>query len=269
MPIVTLTTDFGTRDYYAGALKGVILSIAPKAVVIDITHDIEPHDVSHGAFVLWQNFGWYPLGTIHLAVVDPGVGSERRIIVGRYAGRYVVAPDNGLVTLVHRETLVEGVHVVQNRRYFLTQLSNTFHGRDIMAPVAAHLANGVKHREFGPVTDRLEMLGIAHRADRVGKAMRGGVLHVDRFGTLVTNIRCEQLTAPPFKRSALEVFVNDENVGPVRPTFSAAQTGKPVAFIGGSGLLEIAVNKGRAIDRFGPREAIRVEVRQPPPEFTY
>ncbi len=260
MSIVTLTTDYGTRDHYVGAMKGVILGIAPKTTIIDITHDVGPHDILHGAFVLWQSWRWYPHGTVHVVVVDPGVGSGRRIIVGQYACQYVVAPDNGLLTLLHRETPPEAMHVVENRRYFLPATSATFHGRDIMAPVAAHLAGGVRIRELGPVTDRIEMLSIAHRAEWAGQALSGSVLHVDRFGTIVTNIHREQLTAPRIRRRALEVWVGEVNIGPVRSTFSDVPEGEPVALIGGTGLLEIAINQGRAADRLGPVGALRIEV---------
>ncbi|UCF32967.1 MAG: SAM-dependent chlorinase/fluorinase, partial [Phycisphaerales bacterium] len=147
MTLVTLTTDFGTRDPYVGVMKGVILSMAPKAKVVDITHDIEAHNIAEAAFVLRSIWPWYPEGTVHVAVVDPGVGSERRVLLGRYEGRYVIAPDNGLITLVHRSLRLEEMRVVENRRYLLPHTSGTFHGRDIMAPVAAHMVNGVKAME--------------------------------------------------------------------------------------------------------------------------
>lgn len=261
MPIITLITDYGMRDYYVGALKGVLLRIAPDTHVVDVTHEVESHNILHAAFVLRQIWPWYPPGTIHLAVVDPGVGSERRIILAQYAGRYVVAPDNGLVTLVHRDEAVEATYAVENRRYFLSEVSATFHGRDIMAPVAAHLANGVKPWEFGPVIDRLELLPVADRAEVTNQGIRGSVLYVDRFGTLVTNIRQEQLMETGGRNPASEVLVNGTPIGPVRSTFCEVAKGEPVALIGSCGLLEVAVNQGRAIERFGPLEAVRVDVR--------
>jgi S-adenosylmethionine hydrolase len=260
MPLITLITDYGTRDQYVGALKGVILSIAPSASIVDVTHDIEPHNVLHAAFVLRQIWPWYPRGTIHLAVVDPGVGSDRRIILGQYGGQFVIAPDNGLVTLVHREMRAEAVYVVEDRRHFLPHLSTTFHGRDIMAPVAARLANGVKPQEFGRATDHLEVLPVDHRAQLDGDVVRGTVLYVDRFGTLVTNIGDDQLPGGG-RRVAPEVVVNGENIGPLRSTFSDVSPGEPVALIGSSGMVEIAVNQGSAAERFGPVPAVRVEVR--------
>ncbi len=261
MPIVTLITDYGMRDYYVGALKGVILRIAPEACVVDVTHEVPPHNVLHAAFVLRQIWPWYPPGTIHLAVVDPGVGSERRIILGQYAGRYVIAPDNGLVTLLHRDQAAEALYVVENRRFFLPDLSTTFHGRDVMAPVAAHLAKGVNPREFGPMTDRLDLLPVADRAEVTGEAVHGSVLYVDRFGTLVTDIRQDQLMGTHRLGRGCEVVVNGHPIGPVRSTFSGVAVGEPVALIGSCGLLEVAVNQGSAVERFGPPDAVRVDVR--------
>jgi S-adenosylmethionine hydrolase len=260
MQLITLITDYGTRDQYVGALKGVILSIARSASIVDVTHDIEPYNVLHAAFVLRQIWPWYPRGTVHLAVVDPGVGSDRRIILGQYGGQFVIAPDNGLVTLVHREMQAEAVYVVEDRRHFLPHPSTTFHGRDIMAPVAARLANGVKPQKFGRATDHLEVLPVDHRAQIDGDMVRGTVLYVDRFGTLVTNIGDDQLPRGE-RRVAPEVVVNDENIGPLRSTFPDVAPGEPVALIGSSGMVEIAVNQGSAAERFGPVPAVRVEVR--------
>jgi S-adenosylmethionine hydrolase len=258
---VTLTTDFGTHDHYVGALKGVMLGIAPDLRIIDITHDIEPYNVLHAAFVLRQIWSVYPAGTIHLAVVDPGVGSDRRIILGRYAGQYVIAPDNGSITLVHRELAAEAMYVVENPDCFLSGVSATFHGRDIMAPVAAHLALGTKPSEFGRKTDRIELLQVAHRAEVAAEGLTGSVLYVDRFGTLVTNIRREQLAGAGMLDRAVDVRVNDLSVGPIRSTFSDVAPGTPIAFIGSCELLEIAVNQGNAVDRFGPPESVRIAVR--------
>ncbi len=261
MPIVTLITDFGTRDYYVAALKGVILGIAPDVRLVDLTHEVEPHNILHGAFILRHVWPWYPAGTIHLAIVDPGVGSERRIILAEYAGRYVIAPDNGLVTLLHREMPAEAMFVVENRRYFRAELSATFQGRDIMAPVAAHLAGGVSPKEVGRVTDGPEMLPVADRAQSSDRGLTGQVLYVDRFGTLVTNVRAEQLEEPRGSSRGWEVFVNDTSVGPIRSTFADVSQGDPVALVGSCGLLEIAVNQGRAVDRFGPPDSATIEVR--------
>ena len=166
MSLITLITDFGTRDYYVGAMKGVILQIDPQATIVDITHDIEPHNVVHGAFVLRQSLPWFPQRTVHVVVVDPGVGSDRRILAGKYDGQVVLAPDNGLISLVHRELPLEEIYAVQNTQYFRNPVSRTFHGRDILAPVAAYVATGLSLDKLGPAADRVEVLeGKAERID--------------------------------------------------------------------------------------------------------
>jgi S-adenosyl-L-methionine hydrolase (adenosine-forming) len=265
-PIVALTTDYGLRDHYVAAVKGVILSVAPNVRIIDVTHEIEPHNVIHGAFVLRQVWPWFPPGTIHVVVVDPGVGTSRRIIVGKYAGRFLVAPDNGLVTFLHRDFQAEAMHTVEDPRYFVPPqllghaggLSNTFHGRDIMAPVAAHLANGVEPRSFGRMTDHLEFLSIPYQAEPTVNGFRGEVIYVDCFGTLVTNVRAEQLRRDRAASAAWHVSVDETELGPLRATFADAPPGECLALIGSSGYLEIAVNRGRAVDRFGRTPVIEV-----------
>ena len=257
-PIIALTTDFGTRDYYVAAVKGVILGIIPDAVIVDVTHEIDPHNVQQGAFVLRQVWPWYPEGTIHIAVVDPGVGSERRILLGRYAGRWVIAPDNGMVTFLHREIPVETMHVVENRKYFAPTLSSTFHARDIMAPVAAHLARGVPPHEFGRATDRIELLPIESQATITQERAVGMVLYVDHFGTLVTNIRRDQVD-PAAGDVRGHVVVNGQTLGAVRTTFSDVAPGEPVALWGGCDRLEIAVHRGRAVDRYGDDARVILE----------
>lgn len=260
MPIITLITDYGTRDPYVGAVKGVLLTLAPKATIVDVTHEIEPFNVTHGAFVLRQVLPWFPPTSVHLAVVDPGVGSDRRILMGQYAGQWVVAPDNGLLTFLHRDLAIESLRVVEERTFFHPSISSTFHGRDIMAPVAAHLANGVRPRVFGRTTDRLELLPVAHRAEVVGHSLRGSVLYVDRFGTMITNVRQEQLSAPRVHDREWEVRVNGAALGPIRKSFYEGPRGQPIAVLGSSGAVEIAVNQGRAVDHFGRPEEIHVEV---------
>jgi hypothetical protein len=258
---IALTTDFGTVDHYVAAMKGVILTIAPQVRLIDVTHEVTPHDIVMGAFTLRSVWPWFPRGTIHVAVVDPGVGSERRILLGRYDGRYVIAPDNGLITLVHRATRLEEMRVVENRHYFFGNPSATFHGRDIMAAVAAHLANGVKTRDFGRKTDRVEMLPIAHRCDTIARRITGRGLYVDRFGTIITNIHRNDLTGAVTTDRELEVTVNAQPLGPVRDYFDQVAPGEALALVGSTGYLEIAVNRGRAVERFGPPEDLKVEVR--------
>lgn len=257
MGVIAVITDYGTQDYYVGALKGVILQIAPDATIVDVTHAITPQDIAQAAFVLWQSWTWFPRETVFLAIVDPGVGTDRRIIVGKYAGRYVVAPDNGLVTFIHQEMAVEALHVVENEQYFLPVRSATFHGRDVLAPVAAHISQGVPAEALGPSVDQVNLLPIALGAEIRSDGVYGAVLYTDRFGTLVTNIGREQLAAMGRPSEGLEVEVDGVSVGPVRTTFADVSAGVVVALIGGSGLLEVAVNQGSAVERFGAVQVVR------------
>jgi len=259
-PLITFTSDFGLRDHYVGAVKGVIQSVAPGARLVDISHEIGPYDIVHGAFVLRQIWAYFPVGSIHLAIVDPGVGSPRRIIVGRYGGRTIVVPDNGLVTLVHRDFPIESMIVVQNKRFFLPEISSTFHGRDIMAPIAAHLANGVRPEDLGCPTDRLELLPISTRAETVDGKLMGRALYADRFGNIITNVAADQLLEPSGRYRATSILLNGRHSVPIEKTFSDVGVNEPVALVGGAGFLEIACNRARADERFGPAGELVVEV---------
>ncbi len=261
MPIVTIITDFGWRDHYAAAMKGVILQIAPKTTIVDVTHDIPRHDVLHGAFVLCETAKWFPPGTVHLAVVDPGVGTARRIIVGRYGGQFVVAPDNGLISFLHQQLPAEEVRVLENPRLMMPLVSSTFHGRDVMAPAAAHLAAGRRLQEFGPLTDRVDALKIAHAVVTHDHCLLGQIIHVDGFGNLITNIGVDDLKPIYRWRPDAHVYVAETSVGPVRQTYADVAPGEPIALVGSSGLLEVSVNGGSAQDRFRPPPGTAIELK--------
>lgn len=261
MGCITLITDFGTADHYVGVIKGVIHSIAPAVKVIDITHEVPAHDVVHAAFILREVWGWYPAGTVHVAVVDPGVGSRRRILVGKYAGQYVIAPDNGLISLVHHQNRIEDLRVAENARFFLPSPSATFHGRDIMAPVAAHLASGQHPRNLGPPTDRLEVLPLPPCTVNARHEIAGTILHVDRFGNLVSNIRRDDVVRGYQQRASAQVYVDGHCVGPLKTCYADVAAGETLALIGSSDLLEISVNRGRASDVLGCGVSAGVEVR--------
>ena len=260
-PPITLMTDFGTRDQYVAEMKGVILQIAPQANVVDITHQIDPQDVVRAAFVLRQVWNWFPSGTVHVAVVDPGVGSRRRIIAGRYSGQYVVCPDNGLISMVHHELQLEAVHIVENRDYTLSNVSSTFHGRDIMAPVAAHLAGGVPIRSLGPPTNHVEVLRLAAPRPIVGPGLAGEVLCADRFGNLITNISRQALALVYRQRSNAQVYLDSQCIGPIRTAYHEVPAGQSLAVIGSSEYLEIAVNCGNAAETLAAKRGAKIEVR--------
>lgn len=262
MSLITLITDFGTSDYYVGAMKGIILQIAPDVRLVDITHHIQPHNVVHGAVVLRQMMACYPPGTVHVAVVDPGVGSERRIVAGCYEGQYVIAPDNGLISLVHRDMRLEGMHTVRNTRYFRTPVSHTFHGRDIIAPVAAHVASGVSIADLGPPADQLELLQFATPKRIEPAGLAGCVLYTDHFGNLATNISVADLGSLYRANGSVNVFVGEQCVGPIRRTYSDVPVGEPLALIGSSNMLEISVNSRRADEHFEHHPGTPVFVRK-------
>lgn len=193
MSAVTLITDFGWNDHYVAAVKGVVLSIAPNATIVDVTHGVERHNILQASFVLRETVAWYPAGTVHLGVVDPGVGTDRRIIAARYGRHMVIVPDNGLVTLLHRQMSVDEVRVVQNPRLAMPSVSATFHGRDLMGPAAGHLAAGGAFSELGPPTDHLEVLQIADPVWNSNSSVKGQIIYIDAFGNLISNISQEDV----------------------------------------------------------------------------
>jgi len=261
MAVITLTTDFGWADYYVGAMKGVILQIAPEAVVVDITHDIAPGNILSGALILREIWRAFPAKTIHVAVVDPGVGSERNILLAQYAEQLFLVPDNGLITLIHQTRSVEQINIVSNETLFCKPVSATFHGRDIFAPVAAHLSKGLKPDQVGPRTTFVNLLDVPPARLTAGGSLVGQIIHVDRFGNLVSNISADQLRELANNPTArMQVNVGKMPVGSVGRTFSQAERGKPVAYIGSAGLLEIAVNQGRADTHFAAHPGTTVEV---------
>lgn len=231
-PIVTLLTDFGVTDSYVGEVKGVLLSLAPRVEVVDLTHDIAPGDVRAGQFVLSRAWPRFPPGTIHVAVVDPGVGTDRRALAAEVAGHFFVAPDNGLLSF-----LPAGARFVSLASPAGT--APTFHGRDVFAPAAAALANGTSLSHVGPpVTDALRAPLPAPRTRADG--IVGEVLHVDHFGTLITNIPAELVQA------GKRVAISSTDVGPVRRTFADVASGALLAFVGSGGTIEVAVRNGSA-----------------------
>ncbi|MEE8170157.1 MAG: SAM-dependent chlorinase/fluorinase [Phycisphaerae bacterium] len=268
MAVITLTTDFGAADHYVAAMKGVILSIAPEVRLVDVTHEIRPQDVVGGAFVFRQAFPHFPAGTIHVIVVDPGVGTARPLIAARYAGQIVLTPDNGSISFVHADYPLEALREISNQEWLKPRPSATFHGRDILAPAAAQLALGRPFEQIGPTTDHLEILDLAGAAVDLEHGIRGCVIHVDRFGNLVTNITRGELDrwreggpARGMDPSAASiVYVGETFVGPLRRTYGEVGEGELLALIGSSDLLEIAVNGGSAANRLNaaPGSAVRV-----------
>lgn len=242
MRAISLLTDFGTADYFVGAMKGVILSINPKAVVVDITHEIPAQDVAAGAFTLFAAYDAFPAGTIHVAVVDPGVGSARRPIVVSADDHLFVGPDNGLFTYIYDRDF-QAFHITASQ-YFRQPTSNTFHGRDIFAPIAAALSNGIDPASLGAqISDPI----------RLSLPVTPTIIHIDRFGNLITNIR--QLP------EGARLLVNGTSITAFRRFFGEAVGEEPFGIWGSTGFLEIAVNGGSAAKVLNVRRWTSITIR--------
>lgn len=245
-PLITLTTDFGVRDPYAAAMKGVIHRLCPKARIEDLTHAIAPRDVWEAAYFLAGAAPWFPRDTIHVAVVDPGVGTERRPLLVHAGGQYFIGPDNGIFSVALREFPLESAHVIENPAFMLHNVSPTFHGRDIFAPAAARLANGADAHDAGPVAKQLIALDIPEPSVRSGGVIEGEIVRVDRFGNAVTNIHRRLCAAD----SIYTVRAGGAAIPEISRTYGDRRAGELLALFGSSGYLEIAVNQGSATDAF-------------------
>lgn len=247
MSFITLTTDFGTRDWFVAAMKGVIAGIAPDARVVDVTHEIGGQDVLAAAFVLAQCCRNFPPGTIHVAVVDPGVGSPRRAIAVK-AGDYIfLSPDNGVLTLAVAavcDRRSSEIRAIENERLFNRPVSRTFHGRDIFAPVAAHLATGVAFEEVGPIIEDMVRLETAE-PKLTKKGLEGRVMFVDRFGNLITNIEARHLEQLPGGEPK-SFRIGRHVIRKFGRFYAEAPPGKAIALIGSSNRVELCVNLGNA-----------------------
>ena len=249
MSIITLTTDFGTGSPYVAAMKGVILSINPAATVVDLTHAVPPQDVPQAAIVLDDVALRFPPDTIHVVVVDPGVGTDRAILYARIGGQQYIAPDNGLLSRVARRNPPERVICLEDPRYWLDPVSKTFHGRDIMAPVAAHLSLGLDPAKLGSTCasiGRIEWSEPRQSADRID----GMVLEIDSFGNVVTNITAEMLAGRPTDQRAIVICGIYETYG-IYSAYAQLSQGSFIALIDSSDRLELALVGDNASRRLG------------------
>jgi S-adenosyl-L-methionine hydrolase (adenosine-forming) len=259
-PLITLLTDFGVADHYVASMKGVILGICPDANLIDISHDIAPFTIAEAAYTLAQAWNCFPKGTIHLAVVDPGVGSTRRPIVAEVAGHRFVAPDNGLLSMVLLASPRAKVREIGVARYFRQPVSNTFHGRDIFAPVAAHLASGLPAAKFGKVISDAVMGDFAMRTQLSPGRWAGHVLKVDRFGNVITNLDWPTFSA--IAESPFKLTLGRRTVSHFYSTYSEAPAGQIFAINGSSGFVEVSLNQSNAAAalRLRPGSPIRLSL---------
>jgi len=272
--IVTLLTDFGTADYFVGAMKGAVLSINPGAQVIDITHEVPAFDVEAGAFALLAAFDAFPRKTVHVAVVDPGVGSPRRPLAVEGGGHFFVGPDNGVFGHVYERLKTFRVFHVTAQKYFRPSVSSTFHGRDVFAPVAGALSLGVPAGELGEEIEDFARLPLAAPRRAADGTVAGAVIHVDHFGNLVTNITPQDLpgespgkTPEEMTAGGALIFVNGREVRGFRRFFAEEGEGtvvEPFAIWGSAGLLEVAVFLDSAARVLGAGRGARVEIKPAP-----
>ena len=260
-PIITLTTDFGINDHFVGAMKGVILEIVPEAEIVDISHAVQAFDVLDGALAISQAYSYFPNGTVHVVVVDPGVGTERRPILASSDGFRFVAPDNGVLSLVYAKEERIRVRHITAEHYFRQPVSTTFHARDVFAPVAAYLAKMVDSHKFG---DEIEdyVRFAAPRAKAVGEnRLRGVVLKVDRFGNLITNVAPEDapalFAAPP---GGFKIVVANREITAIRTAYAEGAAGEVFGILGSMGYLEIVANRAAAAQLTGAAKGSEVNI---------
>lgn len=254
MKTITLLTDFGLKDPYVGIMKGIILTINPDVRIVDITHEVEPQDVREGAFLIEESYRYFEKGTIHVAVVDPTVGSERRPIIFMKDGYFFVGPDNGIFTLLYDDNVQ--VYAIENSRYMRREISFTFHGRDIFAPVAAHLASGVQLSAFGSeVQDPVLIPGIYPVIEK--HFLKGEVIRFDRFGNAITNIA--QTVIDDFtKQKACTIHFRGMSFRKIQKSY---YEGEVVCLIGSSGCLEFGYFKGNLRDKLGVKKGDQVMIK--------
>lgn len=247
---ITLTTDFSEHDGYVGVMKGVIAGIAPHARVIDLSHTVAPQDVFQAALLLGRSVSYFPAGTVHVAVVDPGVGTARRGIAAQLGRQYFVGPDNGLLTLLYQQAQVDGepvrIYALENPDYRLAQVSRTFHGRDIFAPAAAHLAAGAPLESFGAAVMDPILLDMP-QPQKTADGLSGSIIHVDAFGNLASNIRAEMLA----DLGNIHIILKNTVIEGISATFGNKAQGELVAVIDSFGFLSICMVNGNAAQQLG------------------
>jgi S-adenosylmethionine hydrolase len=239
--ILTLTTDFGKNGSYVGAVKGVLLMINPRIKIIDITHEISCFNILEGALVLNSSYLFFPKGTIHLAVVDPGVGGKRKGILIQTDNHYFIGPDNGLFSFIFEKEKIRGIFDLTNSKYFLNKPSTTFQARDVFAPVSAYLSLGVDPKEFGTMTKecyKFKLPQPVYKNDHI----TGEIIYIDRFGNLVSNINSNLVK----EEKMVQLKIGNKKLGHLRNYYAEVKEGEIIALVGSNNLLEIAVNQGNA-----------------------
>ncbi|MBM4310937.1 MAG: SAM-dependent chlorinase/fluorinase [Deltaproteobacteria bacterium] len=258
--IITLTADFGTGDWYAGALKGVLMSINPQCRPVDLTHGIAPQDIQAGSFCLAQACPLFPAGTVHIAVVDPGVGSDRKPLLVVTEQHYFVGPDNGLFTGVMQAAASYACIELTNAAYFRSAVSSTFHGRDIFAPAAAHITRGIAPLAMGRLIDDPVMLAISVPETGADGCLTGAIVHMDHFGNLITNIAAESV-ARMAQQGEIAITCGGTILQRICSCYEQAPAGEPFGIIGSSRTLEISLRNASAREALNARRGQSVTVR--------
>jgi S-adenosylmethionine hydrolase len=250
--IITLTTDFGLQDAYVGSMKGVILSIHPHVRIVDITHELPAHRINPAAYILREACPRFPPGTVHVAVVDPGVGGKRPPLLLKIDDRFYVGPDNGIFGLLMADLPLHGAWRLEKREYFLHPVSNTFHGRDVFAPVAAHLAAGIPPDAFGPAASDPSSLSLPAHHEEPG-TLRGQVVWIDRFGNCITNLS-DRVVSRWARGAPFTVLTATKKIAGISTTYESTPEGEVLSLINSMGYLEVACNQARADQTLGLRE---------------
>ena len=256
--IITLLTDFGTNDHYVASMKGIILGINPHCTLVDITHHVSPQDIEGAAFILANAYAFFPRGTIHLAVVDPGVGGPRRPILFVTRDYFFVGPDNGLFTIALRREKVRQAVVLRKERFFLTDVSITFHGRDLFAPVAGHLSMGINPARFGEKAAVWEELSF-RKSLIVGGKLVGEIFYIDTFGNLISNIDQEQVFGFS-KGQPFIVQIGKNRIEGLKKGYGEGKKNELITLVGSGGFLEISVREGSAQKKLRVKKGNRIEV---------
>ncbi len=260
-PCITFLSDFGRRDYYVAAVKGVILDTCPAATLVDISHEVESHDVLEAAFTLAAAYSCFPKQSLHLVVVDPGVGSNRKPIIASSQQHTFVAPDNGVLSLIFERENISEVVEIRNESFFRKPVAPTFHARDVFAPVIAHLARGVALAEFGPVSTDFVTVDLGSVRCDAPDTVRGRVIHIDRFGNVITNIRSSHLSAPLDVTGSIQVEIDGKKIDKHYNYYAQAKPDEIFSVIGSSGHLEAAAFSCSAAELLGVRVGDEVKVR--------
>jgi len=259
-PIITLTTDFGTNDHFVGAVKGVILDIVPEAAIVDISHAVQAYDVLDGALAISQTYSYFPTGTVHMVVVDPGVGTTRRPIIASSDGYHFVAPDNGVLSMVYAKEGRMHVRHVTSDHYFRQPVSNTFHGRDVFAPVAAYLAKLVDSHKFGEEIEDYVRFAAPRPKPVAENRLRAVVLKVDRFGNLITNVTPDDAPALFAGKVGFKIGVGSKEITSLRTAYAEGTPGEVFGIVGSMGYLEIVANRAAAAQITGAGKGSEINV---------